>query len=75
MRALVVNELGGRFNPEDVDIASPIGVSKPEVNLDLNNFERDIPMYATLYLQGRINLDDLVSKTISLRDVNHGCAA
>src|SRR5882724_755928 len=71
-----------------------VGVSKPEVNFDLNifdaiggqkrvqgvnfgstNFKRDIPMYAELYLQGRMNLDDLVSRKISLRDVNDGYAA
>jgi len=43
-----------------------VGVSRPDV---------DIPMYAELYLQGRMNLDDLVSKKISLRDVNDGYAA
>jgi Zn-dependent alcohol dehydrogenase len=37
--------------------------------------KRDIPMYAELYRQGRMNLDDLVSKTILLRDVNEGYAA
>ena len=71
-----------------------VGVSKPEVVLDVNifsaiggqkrvqgvnfgstNAKRDIPMYAELYLQGRMNLDDLVSKRISLREVNDGYAA
>ena len=71
-----------------------VGVTKPEVNVDLNifdaiggqkhvhgvnfgstNFKHDIPMYAELYLQGRMNLDDLVSKKIALRDVNEGYAA
>src|SRR6201987_959894 len=71
-----------------------VGVTRPEVNLELNifdaiggqkraqgvnfgstNFKRDIPMYAELYLQGRMNLDDLVSKKISLREVNEGYAA
>jgi len=71
-----------------------VGVSKPEVDIDLNifdaiggqkrvqgvnfgstNFKRDIPMYADLYLQGRMNLDDLVSKKIALRDVNDGYSA
>jgi len=71
-----------------------VGVSKPEVSIDLNifdaiggqkrvqgvnfgstNFKRDIPMYADLYLQGRMNLDDLVSKRIALREVNDGYAA
>ena len=42
------------------------------VNLGSTNAKCDIPMYADLYLQGRMNLDDLVSRTISLRDVNDG---
>jgi S-(hydroxymethyl)glutathione dehydrogenase/alcohol dehydrogenase len=46
-----------------------------DVNFGSTNFKRDIPMYAELYLQGRINLDDLVSKKITLRDVNDGYAA
>jgi S-(hydroxymethyl)glutathione dehydrogenase / alcohol dehydrogenase len=45
------------------------------VNFGSTNAKRDIPMYAQLYLQGRMNLDDLVSKRISLRDVNDGYAA
>jgi S-(hydroxymethyl)glutathione dehydrogenase/alcohol dehydrogenase len=35
----------------------------------------DIPMYARLYLEGRFNLDDLVSRTISLDDIDKGYAA
>jgi hypothetical protein len=45
------------------------------VNFGSTNFKRDIPMYAELYLQGRMNLDDLVSKRIALREVNDGYAA
>jgi S-(hydroxymethyl)glutathione dehydrogenase/alcohol dehydrogenase len=45
------------------------------VNFGSTNSKRDIPMYAELYLQGRMNLDDLVSKTISLAEVNDGYAA
>ncbi len=45
------------------------------VNFGSTNAKRDIPMYAQLYLQGRMNLDDLVSKEIPLRDVNDGYAA
>jgi S-(hydroxymethyl)glutathione dehydrogenase/alcohol dehydrogenase len=45
------------------------------VNFGSTNAKRDIPMYAQLYLQGRMNLDDLVSKKISLREVNDGYAA
>ena len=45
------------------------------VNFGSTNAKRDIPMYAELYLQGRMNLDDLVSKRIALREVNEGYAA
>jgi S-(hydroxymethyl)glutathione dehydrogenase/alcohol dehydrogenase len=42
------------------------------VNFGSTNAKHDIPMYAELYLQGRMNLDDLVSRKISLREVNDG---
>jgi S-(hydroxymethyl)glutathione dehydrogenase/alcohol dehydrogenase len=45
------------------------------VNFGSTNFKRDIPMYAGLYLQGRLNLDDLIAKRIALREVNDGYAA
>jgi S-(hydroxymethyl)glutathione dehydrogenase / alcohol dehydrogenase len=35
----------------------------------------DIPLYADLYLQGRFNLDDMVSQTIPLESVNDGYEA
>jgi S-(hydroxymethyl)glutathione dehydrogenase/alcohol dehydrogenase len=65
VKALVLNALGHGFDFEIV-----LGV-----NFGSTNAKRDIPMYAELYLQGRMNLDDLVSKRISLRDVNDGYAA
>src|SRR5580698_3364467 len=72
--------LVGLARPE-IDIALNImsaiaGQKRVEgVNYGSTNSKRDIPMYAELYLQGRMNLDDLVSKTISLREVNDGYAA
>src|SRR5258708_263225 len=45
------------------------------VNYGSTNAKHDIPMYAELYLQGRMNLDDLLSRKISLRDVNDGYVA
>jgi len=72
--------LVGVANPE-VDIAINIfraigGQTRVQgVNFGSTNAKRDIPMYAQLYLQGRMNLDDLVSKRIALRDVNDGYAA
>ena len=61
----------------DLNIFDAIGGQKrvQGVNFGSTNFKRDIPMYAELYLQGRMNLDDLVSKRIALRDVNDGYAA
>jgi S-(hydroxymethyl)glutathione dehydrogenase/alcohol dehydrogenase len=40
-----------------------------------NRFQTDIPMLANLYLQGRLKLDELVSATITLDEVNDGFAA
>ena len=61
----------------DFNIFDAIGGQKrvQGVNFGSTNFKRDIPMYCELYLQGRMNLDDLVSKKIALRDVNDGYAA
>ncbi|OCB22478.1 Zn-dependent alcohol dehydrogenase [Mycobacterium intracellulare] len=38
------------------------------------NFKIDIPLYADFYLQGRFNLDDLVSNTIRLDQINEAYA-
>jgi S-(hydroxymethyl)glutathione dehydrogenase / alcohol dehydrogenase len=65
----------------DVDISmnivSAIGQQKrvQGVSFGSSNAKRDIPMYADLYLQGRMNLDALVSRTISLGEVNDGYAS
>jgi S-(hydroxymethyl)glutathione dehydrogenase/alcohol dehydrogenase len=72
--------LVGVANPEvslDLNIFDAIGGQKrvQGVNFGSTNFKRDIPMFADLYLHGRLNLDDLVSKRIALRDVNDGYAA
>ena len=72
--------LVGVARPEvniDLNIFDAIGGQKSirGVNFGSTNSKRDIPMYAELYLQGRMNLDDLVSKKIVLRDVNEGYAA
>jgi S-(hydroxymethyl)glutathione dehydrogenase / alcohol dehydrogenase len=39
------------------------------VNFGSANFTRDIPVYLDLYAQGRMNLDDLVSREISLDEL------
>jgi S-(hydroxymethyl)glutathione dehydrogenase / alcohol dehydrogenase len=45
------------------------------VTLGSSNFKRDIPYFADLYRQGRMNLDDLVSREIALDDIESGYAA
>jgi S-(hydroxymethyl)glutathione dehydrogenase / alcohol dehydrogenase len=72
--------LVGVAKPEvalEVNIFGAIGGQKrvQGVNFGSTNFKHDIPMFADLYLRGRLNLDDLVSKRIALRDVNDGYAA
>ena len=43
--------------------------------LGSNRFRYDLPRLVDLYLQGRLNLDDLVSSRIALSDINSGFAA
>ena len=40
------------------------------VYLGSTNIRQDIPVYAELYRQGRLNLDDLVSREISIEQIN-----
>lgn len=40
-----------------------------------NRFRVDMPRFVDFYLQGRLHLDDLVSKRIALSDINEGMAA
>lgn len=40
------------------------------VYMGSSNIKRDIPMYADMYRQGRIRLDELISREVSLHDIN-----
>jgi S-(hydroxymethyl)glutathione dehydrogenase/alcohol dehydrogenase len=42
------------------------------VNTGSTNFKRDIPLYAQMYLDGRFELDALVSAEISLDQIESG---
>ena len=44
-------------------------------NMGSNRFRVDMPRFAEFYLQGRLHLDDLISRRISLDEVNDGIAA
>jgi S-(hydroxymethyl)glutathione dehydrogenase/alcohol dehydrogenase len=45
------------------------------IHIGSSSPKHDIPMYADLYLGGQIDLDHLVSKEISLAELNDGYAA
>lgn len=52
-----------------------VGQSVPRgVFMGSTNFKLDIPLYADLYLQGRLNLDDLISQRIRLDEINDAYA-
>ncbi|HEX7038054.1 MAG TPA: Zn-dependent alcohol dehydrogenase [Pseudomonadales bacterium] len=44
-------------------------------NMGSNRFRVDMPRFVELYLQGRLHLDDLISRRIRLEDVNDGLKA
>jgi len=57
-----------------LDLLSTIGGQRrvQGVYIGSSNVKRDIPMYCEHYLAGRMNLDGLVSREISLDDINAG---
>jgi S-(hydroxymethyl)glutathione dehydrogenase / alcohol dehydrogenase len=44
-------------------------------NMGSNRFRVDMPRFVEFYLQGRLHLDDLISRRIKLEDVNDGMEA
>jgi len=40
-----------------------------------NRFRVDMPRFVEFYLQGKLHLDDLISRRITLDEVNDGIAA
>lgn len=44
-------------------------------NMGSNRFRIDVPRYIDMYLDGRLNLDDMVSEHIALSEINEGFAA
>ncbi len=43
-------------------------------NMGSNQFRTDMPRFVEMYLDGRLKLDEMVSKTIRLEDINDGFA-
>ena len=57
----------------DVDVLTDLlfrQVTVKAVYMGSTNIKTDIPMYAELYLQGRFNLDDLISREINISQIN-----
>jgi S-(hydroxymethyl)glutathione dehydrogenase/alcohol dehydrogenase len=44
-------------------------------NMGSNRFRVDMPRFVDFYLQGKLHLDDLISRRIKLADVNEGMEA
>ncbi len=59
-----------------VDVSALVALSNSQrvqgVYMGSSNLKKDVPYYASMYLQGRMNLDDLVSKQIGLADIDAG---
>lgn len=59
-----------------VDVSALVALSGSQkvqgVYMGSSNLKRDVPYYAAMYLRGRMNLDDLVSKEIGLADIEAG---
>lgn len=81
-QALKMTRLGGTVfmigvhkpdTPIAVDVMTDLifnQVTVKGVYMGSTNIKHDIPMYAEMYLQGRLNLDDLVSQEINITQIN-----
>ncbi|WP_129840937.1 zinc-binding dehydrogenase [Streptomyces sp. RFCAC02] len=71
--------IGVGSNDAGVDVSSLVALSGSQkvqgVYMGSSNLKRDIPFYAAMYLQGRMNLDDLVSREIRLDGIDAGYEA
>ncbi|MFF3173783.1 zinc-binding dehydrogenase [Streptomyces sp. NPDC057900] len=66
--------IGGNDAGIDVSAISALTNSQKVqgVYMGSSHLKRDIPFYASMYLQGLMNLDDLVSREIGLADIEKG---
>ncbi|BBH70696.1 alcohol dehydrogenase [Actinoplanes sp. OR16] len=59
-----------------VEVSTLVALSASQkvqgVYMGSSELKRDIPFYASAYLQGRMNLDDLITKRIGLADIEAG---
>lgn len=60
-------------NPIRVDALEDVLLNQATIKgvyMGSSNIKYSIPMYANLYLQGRFNLDALISKQIDIDEIN-----
>jgi S-(hydroxymethyl)glutathione dehydrogenase/alcohol dehydrogenase len=85
-QAIKMARVGGRAyqigvhqpgSPINVDVTLDLitrQVAVQGVYMGSSNIKHDIPMYANLYLKGRFNLDDLISREINICEINEAYA-
>lgn len=59
--------------PLELNVMTQLMMSQRRIQgvyMGSSDIRRDIPYYADLYLQGRLNLDDLIAREIRLDDIN-----
>ncbi len=66
--------------PTGATLEFPLDAIRPECKIQTsrmgsNRFRIDIPMYLEFYRQGRLRLDDMVTRRLQLRDVNESFRA
>ena len=63
---------------QKIELDGPIFLREKKIqgcNMGSNRFRTDMPKYVDFYLSGKLNLDDLLSRRLSLAEVNEGFAA
>jgi S-(hydroxymethyl)glutathione dehydrogenase/alcohol dehydrogenase len=60
----------------DLDVMSLLGSQRKVqgVYMGSTNIKQDVPYYANLFVQGRLNLSDLISKEINIHEINDAYA-
>jgi S-(hydroxymethyl)glutathione dehydrogenase/alcohol dehydrogenase len=69
-----VHKPGGSLQIDPLNDLLRNQVTIHSVFMGSSNIKRDIPMYARLYLVGKLNLDDLISREIKLDEINDAYA-
>lgn len=62
-----------RTNPFELSVMADLLAGQRSLNgvyMGSSDMRKDIPFYCDLYLQGRLNLDDLIAQEIALEDIN-----